>query len=188
MIRYVFCLEIVASQIWALFEFLFFHSVASFFSSGLRDDSSSSSSSSSALKICARENTRHHSLTFFFVRLLLLLLLLYYYYSDGASYSQAMCSPKLNPLIVSGMFFKQHRGVPPRAKSSFRLNDREAFVFPLPLSHLYPFTRGPLQMRLLSETHTFSLFFEYVCEKQSNCESTPSCASWTSCTTSSRTR
>jgi hypothetical protein len=74
MIRYVFCLEIIASQIWALFEFLFFHSVASFFSSGLRDDSSSSSSS--ALKRCARENARHHSLTFFFVRLLLLLLLL----------------------------------------------------------------------------------------------------------------
>ena len=106
MIRYVFCLEIIASQIWALFEFLFFSSVASFFSSGLRDDSSSSTSSAS--KRYARENTRHHSLTFFLCDSYYYYY--YYYYSDGASYSQAMCSPKLNPLIVSGMFFKQQRG------------------------------------------------------------------------------
>ena len=40
-----------------------------------------------------------------------------------------MCSPKLNPLIVSGMFFKQHRGVPPRAKSSFVSTIEKRLVF-----------------------------------------------------------
>ena len=170
---------------WALFEFLFFHSVASFFSSGLRDDSSSSSSSS-ALKICARENTRHHSLTFFFVRLLLLLLLLLLLQRWRLVFSSDVLA-KVESVDRFRYVFQTTKGCLLERNPLFVSTIEKRLVF-LFLSLIFI---------LLCEDHfkcafcrrlTLSLFFECVCKKQSNCESTPSCASWTSCTTSSRTR
>ncbi len=104
---------------------------------------------------------------------------IFYVNSDGTSYAQAMCSPKLNPLIVSGTdflpssrFFEKcglaREGVPfaqSRARFLFLATKKpRGEVYP-PIGFLFLF----LSRALTPHRSFFLLFFS----KQINCESTP---------------
>ena len=102
----------------------------------------------------------------------------FYVNSDGTSYAQAMCSPKLNPLIVSGTdflpssrFFEKcglaREGVPFAQSRAFSFSrDEEAARRGVPSDW---FSLSLSFFRADASSFFFLLFFS----KQINCESTP---------------